>query len=140
MLLLLPKKGFILAFFLLLSTTTTNAIEIVDNNNSCGCTDVEIVSTKDDVIKKHNNLLGKYQLLQNAVNHRPSYKHESGKYFLYYNSQSQGFWAVTETIQSDVVRLENQGDQFCPYSMKSLWRFADGNIKGLRNRNLSQSI
>ncbi len=31
----------------------------------------------------------------------------------------------------DVVRLENQGDSFCPYRMKSMWRFADGDLNAL---------
>ena len=30
-----------------------------------------------------------------------------------------------------MVRLENQGDAECPYRMKSLWRFADGDLNAL---------
>ncbi len=44
---------------------------------------------------------------------------------------SQGFWAVGERLNTDVVRLENQGDALCPYRMKSTWRFADGNLAAL---------
>ena len=46
--------------------------------------------------------------LNGLYNGRPGYEHESGKFFLYYNSASQGFWAVGERLGSEVVRLENQ--------------------------------
>ena len=55
----------------------------------------------------------------------------SGKFYLYYNLASQGFWAVGEKLGSEVVRLENQGDRFCPYYLKSLWRYADGDLNAL---------
>ena len=57
--------------------------------------------------------------------------YSSGKFYLYYNLASQGFWAVGEKLGSEVVRLENQGDRFCPYYLKSLWRYADGDLNAL---------
>ena len=65
------------------------------------------------------------------VNGRPTYQHSSGKYFLYYSDRSQGFWAVGEQMGSEVVRLENQGDRMCPYYLKSVWRYADGDLNAL---------
>ena len=38
---------------------------------------------------------------------------------------------MSERPNADVVRLENQGDSFCPYRMKSAWRFADGDKNAL---------
>ena len=64
-------------------------------------------------------------------NGRPAFQHFSEKFYLYYNLASQGFWAVGEKLGSEVVRLENQGDRFCPYYLKSLWRYADGDLNAL---------
>ena len=36
---------------------------------------------------------------------------------------------MSERLDSDVVRLENQGDAVCPYRLKSVWRYADGDLK-----------
>ena len=36
-----------------------------------------------------------------------------------------------ERLGSEVVRLENQGDRMCPYYLKSLWRYADGDLNAL---------
>ena len=30
-----------------------------------------------------------------------------------------------------MVRLENQGDRICPYYLKSMWRYADGDLNAL---------
>ena len=38
---------------------------------------------------------------------------------------------MSEHLNTDVVRLENQADSNCPYHMKSLWRFADGDLNAL---------
>ena len=146
------------------------------------------------IFPNHSQLLGRYNRLRKSESNtavasstppRTAYQHFSGRFFLYYNDHSQGFWAVGETINAgayvpipiqtresvdcsylylqrslchhvplhvpllyrtldseiscglcpkttpDVVRLENQGDAECPYRMKSLWRFADGDLNAL---------
>lgn len=100
-------------------------------DTSCNCEAVEIVSTKDTVLTKHKLLLGRYLKQEESFNGRPSYQHYSGNFYLVYNTHSQGFWAVSEKLNTDVVRLENQGNHECPYRMKSLWRFADGDLNAL---------
>ena len=108
-------------------------IESNPNNplDGCGCDSLEIISTRDTVLNKHKQLLGRYHRRIELVNDRPSYEHFSGNFFLFYNLHSQGFWAVSEKLNTDVVRLENQGDSLCPYRLKSLWRFADGDLNAL---------
>ena len=100
------------------------------DGRGCDCPEIEIVTTNEAVRRKHGELLGKYtkmDKIENGINGlyngRPGYSHSSGKFFLYYNSASQGFWAVGERLGSEVVRLENQGDRMCPYYLKSLWRY-----------------
>jgi hypothetical protein len=131
-----PKK-------FLLSRRTSSA-NVTNNNNNrdrgCDCEVVEIVTTNEAVLRKHGELLGRYTRLSpksdglekdGLYNGRPGYEHFSGKFFLYYNSASQGFWAIGERLGSEVVRLENQGDRMCPYYLKSLWRYADGDLNAL---------
>ena len=106
------------------------------NNESggCDCEILEIVTTNQAVLRKHGELLGRYTKMEagdGLYNGRPGYEHFSGKFFLYYNTASQGFWAIGERMGSEVVRLENQGDRFCPYYLKSLWRYADGDLNAL---------
>ena len=48
-----------------------------------------------------------------------------------FNFLFQGFWAVGETLGGEIVRLENQGDHPCPYYLKSIWRYADGELNSL---------
>ena len=36
-----------------------------------------------------------------------------------------------ERLGSEVVRIENQGDRVCPYYLKSMWRYADGDLNAL---------
>ena len=119
----------VLIFLPVLQSRDTRALEDV-----CSCDAVEIVTTKDVVLKKHGQLLGRYHRRygkESLLNKRPTYEHFSGKYFLYYSNRSQGFWAVGERIGSEVVRLENQGDRMCPYYLKSMWRYADGDLNAL---------
>lgn len=107
-------------------------------NKGCDCTEIEIQTTNEAVRRKHGDLLGKYtkmEVIENGLNGlyngRPGYQHSNGKFYLYYNKASQGFWAVGEKLGSEVVRLENQGDRMCPYYLKSLWRYADGDLNAL---------
>ena len=119
----------------LLCTVLLVLTSLVDGFNvrdiDCGCESLEIVSTKPEVNQKHSALLGSYRLKPAPLHDRPVYEHYSGKFFLYYAPQSQGFWAVGEKPNTEVVRLENQGDALCPYRLKSTWRFADGDLKAL---------
>ncbi len=113
-------------------SSSTSAASAATGNSGCGCDIVEIATTKDEVLRKHGELLGRYTRIENGLfNGRPSYQHFSAKFYLYYNSASQGFWAVGEELGSEVVRLENQGDRMCPYYLKSMWRYADGDLNAL---------
>ena len=112
--------------------SSSNSADGKTGNSGCSCDIVEIATTKDSVLRKHGELLGRYTRIENGLfNGRPSYQHFSAKFFLYYNSASQGFWAVGEELGSEVVRLENQGDRMCPYYLKSMWRYADGDLNAL---------
>ncbi|TRY80119.1 hypothetical protein TCAL_14827 [Tigriopus californicus] len=114
------------------SNNFSSASDLVPKmDTGCDCEAVEIVSTKDTVLTKHKLLLGRYLKQEELFNDRPSYQHYSGNFYLVYNTHSQGFWAVSEKLNTDVVRLENQGNHECPYRMKSLWRFADGDLNAL---------
>jgi len=57
----------------------------------CNCKDVDIVSNKDIVLRKHGDVLGRYTKIETPQGgiQTPSYMHSSGKFFLYYSSQSQ---------------------------------------------------
>ena len=86
------------------------------------------------MLRKHGQLIGQYRRRygkDSILNKRPTYEHYTGKFFLYYNNRSQGFWAVGERLGSEVVRIENQGDRVCPYYLKSMWRYADGDLNAL---------
>ena len=57
----------------------------------------------------YSQLLGRYNRLRNGDREFPvsspgvrrtAYQHFSGRFFLYYNDHSQGFWAVGETINA----------------------------------------
>ena len=122
----MKRLELILSILILTNKHFTSADEPCDS-----CTSVEITSTSDAVHRKHGELLGNYRKVPELLNKFPVFKHYSGKFFLYYNVGSQGFWAVGETLGSDVVRLENQGDRVCPYFLKSLWRYADGELNAL---------
>ena len=89
---------------------------------------------KDTVLRKHGQLIGNYRRRygkDSMLNKRPTYEHYSGNFFLYYNNRSQGFWAIGERLGSEVVRIENQGDRICPYYLKTMWRYADGDLNSL---------
>ena len=56
-----------------------------------------------------SQLLGRYNRLRQGDRESPvsptaaartAYRHFSGRFFLYYNDHSQGFWAVGETINA----------------------------------------
>ena len=86
------------------------------------------------MLRKHGQLIGNYRRRygkDSMLNKRPTYEHYSGNFFLYYNNRSQGFWAIGERLGSEVVRIENQGDRICPYYLKSMWRYADGDLNSL---------
>lgn len=120
------------------SSNITDGIVETSENGGCACNQLEITSTNEAVRRKHADLLGQYDKmdkiengLNGLYNGRPGYQHSNGKFYLYYNSASQGFWAIGEHLGSEVVRLENQGDRMCPYYLKSLWRYADGDLNAL---------
>ncbi len=117
---------------LLLSLSSSWAYHVIHDDGTCTCEQVEVVSSNPEVVRKHGALLGTYRMRQDSpVSNRPSYEHADSGFFLFYNAHSQGFWAVGERVGADVVRLENQGDDLCPYRMKSTWRFADGDVAAL---------
>ena len=57
----------------------------------------------------HSQLLGRYNRLRKgdreSATTRTAYQHFSGRFFLYYNDHSQGFWAVGETINAGGIGL-----------------------------------
>ncbi len=119
-------------------SSNTTSLDLEDpSGKGCDCQELEVVTTNEAVRRKHGDLLGKYTRMDkiergsDLYNGRPGYRHENGKFYLYYNTASQGFWAVGERLGSEVVRLENQGDRLCPYYLKSLWRYADGDLNAL---------
>ena len=68
-----------------------------DNGRGCDCQELEILTSNEAVRSKHGELLGKYSKmdkiesgLNGLYNGRPGYKHESGKFFLYYNAGKIG--------------------------------------------------
>ena len=59
----------------------------LDSNSAggCDCTQVEIVTTNEAVLRKHGELLGRYNKISSVkssglYNGRPAYEHFSGKY------------------------------------------------------------
>ena len=75
-----------------------STIEVVDVSsepgspeNVCNCKDVDIVSNRDVVLRKHGDVLGRYTKIEAIPGGQgtPAYVHFSGKFFLYYSTQSQ---------------------------------------------------
>ena len=75
----------------LLIASTLEVVDVTGQENGCGCKDVEIVSNRDIVLRKHGDVLGRYTKLEGIQGglRPPSYVHYSGKFFLYYSEQSQ---------------------------------------------------
>ena len=71
-----------------------STFELVDPNvvvDGCDCKEVDVVSNRDVVLRKHSDVLGRYTRIDGIQGgtSNPSYVHASGKYFLYYSTQSQ---------------------------------------------------
>lgn len=64
---------------------------VVNVGDVCDCKEVDIVSNRDVVLRKHSDVLGRYNKVEGVQGGvtTPSYVHSSGKYFLYYSTQSQ---------------------------------------------------
>jgi hypothetical protein len=103
-------------------------------SGACTCDSVEIVSTRADVMKKHSQLLGRYNRRNKEIGGgegavddggemaaaeenggRPTYQHFSGRFFLYYNVHSQGFWAVGERMNAGKLHIKF-ANNVCMYS------------------------
>ena len=75
----------------LLIASTLEVVDVKGPENGCVCKDVDIVSNRDIVLRKHGDVLGRYTRIEGIQGGlgTPSYVHYSGKFFLYYSEQSQ---------------------------------------------------
>jgi hypothetical protein len=92
-------------FLWLIFLSNVQSYEVIVDN-LCNCKDVDIVSNRDIVLRKHGDVLGRYTQIEGAQggSSTPSYMHSSGKFFLYYSSQSQ----VTKKINLIILKIEFQ--------------------------------
>ena len=71
--------------------STIEVVDVVEPDDVCDCKEVDVVSNRDVVLRKHGDVLGRYTKIEGVQGGlaTPSYVHFSGKFFLYYSSQSQ---------------------------------------------------
>jgi hypothetical protein len=71
--------------------STIDVVDVIGTDDVCDCKEVDVVSNRDVVLRKHGDVLGRYTKIEVVEGGlpTPSYLHFSGKFFLYYSSQSQ---------------------------------------------------
>ncbi len=71
--------------------STIDVVDVIGPDDVCDCKEVDVVSNRDVVLRKHGDVLGRYTKIDVVEGGlpTPSYLHFSGKFFLYYSSQSQ---------------------------------------------------
>jgi hypothetical protein len=115
------ERKMVTDLFLLIATVHTfltletvpiaTAFEVEGQSDGCDCSEVDVVSNRDVVLRKHADVLGRYTRIPEGLQSglkTPSYVHTSGKYFLYYSAQSQVKQCTTFKILKQNLQLQRQ--------------------------------